>query len=106
MTKKQKVAQDIEEKYLNGITQARKYDEEGEYSLFAVRTHYGRYCEALNDMGLPSAKDIPGLYSELTEIKEKRGKVNQEIYDEEGFFRSEAIEPVLEMDWEEIDDLL
>ncbi|PSG99835.1 MAG: hypothetical protein BRC28_02595 [Nanohaloarchaea archaeon SW_4_43_9] len=106
-TAKQKVAQDLEEKYLEGVTTPSQYEEsEDSYSLFAVRTHYGEYPDAVNDLGFPAPKDIPGIYEELEELKNKWGKVDEEIYDAKGFFRAESIEPVLGMSWEEIDELL
>jgi hypothetical protein len=105
-TKKEEIENDLEEKYLDGATTPSEYEKAGDYSLFAVRTHYGNYPDAVNNLGFPAPKDKPGVYQELTELKEKWGIVNEEVYDAKGFFRSEGVEAALGMDWDEINDLL
>jgi len=104
-TSKQKVAQDLEEKYLEGITTPSEYEQDGEYSLSAVRTHYGEFPEAVNDLGFPAPKDLPGVYEEIAGMKDRWGQIDEDIYSAKGFFRSESIEPSLGMSWEDIDEM-
>jgi hypothetical protein len=105
-TKKEKIENDLEEKYLDGATTPSEYEKAGDYSLFAVRTHYRNYPEAVNEIGFPAPKDVPGIYEELADLKDKWGMVNEEVYDAKGFFRSEGVGAALGMDWDEINDLL